>query len=86
MKNKREKQFNKLFAKLPSHIQRQATEDFKIFKTNPYYKSFGFKLVDEQEAIYSVRIGLHYRALGQKEGDTMLWFWIGSHEDYNKLV
>ena len=86
MKNKREKRFKKLFAKLPSHIQKQARDDFKIFKTNPYYKSFEFKVVDEQDAIYSVRIGLHYRALGQKSGDTMLWFWIGSHEDYNNLV
>jgi len=49
VKNKREKQFKKLFEKLPSHVQKQAREDFKIFKTNPYHKSFEFKVVDKQE-------------------------------------
>ncbi len=36
--------------------------------------------------IYSVRIGLDYRALGVREGDDIVWFWIGSHADYDRLV
>ncbi|MEJ7680003.1 MAG: hypothetical protein WKG06_19525 [Segetibacter sp.] len=45
-----------------------------------------FKQVHHQQPIYSVRVGLSYRALGIKQEETMIWFWIGSHEDYNKLI
>jgi hypothetical protein len=31
-------------------------------------------------------VGLSHRALGIKEKETMIWFWIGSHEDYDKLI
>jgi len=36
--------------------------------------------------IYSVRVGLGYRALGAMAGDTVTWFWIGSHAEYDKLL
>ena len=36
--------------------------------------------------IYSVRIGLGYRALGVREADEIVWFWIGSHADYDQLL
>nr|WP_196799441.1 hypothetical protein [Verrucomicrobium sp. 3C] len=34
----------------------------------------------------SVRVGLHYRALGVQAPDEVVWFWIGSHAEYDKLV
>ena len=55
-------------------------------KENPYYPNLHFECIDRQASIYSVRIGLHYRAVGVREGDTMVWFFIGSHEDYNHLL
>jgi hypothetical protein len=36
--------------------------------------------------IWSVRVGRNYRALAKRLPDAWLWFWIGSHEDYNKLL
>jgi hypothetical protein len=36
--------------------------------------------------VWSVRIGDHYRAVAQKHADLVVWFWIGTHEDYNNLV
>lgn len=36
--------------------------------------------------IYSVRIALGWRAVGVKEGEHMIWFWIGSHAEYDKLI
>jgi len=34
--------------------------------------------------VWSVRIGRSYRALGKRtDADTIVWYWIGSHEDYN---
>ncbi len=36
--------------------------------------------------VWSARIGDHYRALAQKDSDVFVWFWIGTHEDYNNLL
>jgi hypothetical protein len=85
VKSKREKEFNKLFSRLPRHIQNQAKEAYRLFKANPYYPSLHFKCIDTQESIYSVRVGRNYRVVGVWKGDTIYWFWIGSHEDYNNL-
>jgi hypothetical protein len=34
----------------------------------------------------SVRVGLRYRALAVEVEGGLLWFWIGSHADYDKLL
>jgi hypothetical protein len=45
-----------------------------------------FKKMEGQDSIYSVRIGLGYRALGAMEGSRVVWFWMGSHADYDRKV
>lgn len=86
MKNRRTKKFRDAFERLPLAVQKQAREAYRLFKENPYYPSLHFECIDRQASIYSVRIGLHYRAVGIREGNTMIWFFIGSHEDYNHLL
>jgi hypothetical protein len=55
MRNRRTKQFHKLFARLPAHIQEQAREAYQLFSKDPYNPSLHFKQIDPQEPIYSVR-------------------------------
>jgi hypothetical protein len=86
VRNKQTKEFRKQFARLPYHIQKQAKNAYRIFKANPYYPGLHFECIDREASIYSVRIGLHYRAVGVWEGDTISWFFIGSHEEYNHLL
>lgn len=86
MKNRRTKEFRKRFERLPRDVQEQAKAAYRLFKKDPYYPGLHFECIDRQESIYSVRIGLHYRAVGVWEGDTIFWFFIGSHEDYNHLL
>ncbi|MBF0229695.1 MAG: hypothetical protein HQK63_08930 [Desulfamplus sp.] len=79
--------FKKHFEALPEQIKNQATEAYKIWKKNPFDKSLNVKQLYPSKPIYSVRITLNWRALGYREGkDTVIWFWIGSHEEYNKLI
>jgi hypothetical protein len=52
----------------------------------PAIPSLRFKKVDEESNVYSVRIGLGYRALGVMEGSTVVWFWIGSHAECDRLL
>lgn len=85
MNNKRLRSFHKYFARLPRDVQYQAVEAYHLFKKNPYHPGLRFKRIDSEANTYSVRIGIHYRAVGLWRGDTIYWFFIGSHEDYNHL-
>jgi hypothetical protein len=78
--------FLKLFAKLPKEIQSQAKKCYQIWKKNPYHPSLQFKQIHPIEPIWSVRIGIGWRALGLRDVDLIYWFWIGSHSDYDKLI
>jgi hypothetical protein len=86
MKSTTTTQFHKLFARLPEQAQRQAREAYRQFKQNPYHPSLHFKQVHSSQPIYSIRVNLDYRAVGEKEGDEITWFWIGTHSDYDKLI
>ena len=78
--------FRKAFAKLPGEIRRLAGKNYQLWRDNPDHPSLQFKNVHPKEPIYSVRIGLHYRAVGIREEDTMTWFWIGPHSEYDRLL
>jgi mRNA-degrading endonuclease RelE of RelBE toxin-antitoxin system len=78
--------FRKAFAKLPKRVQEQTREAYRQFKRDPSYPSLRFKKVHPELPIYSARINKDYRAIGQLEGDTIIWFWVGSHDEYDKLL
>jgi len=80
------KDFRRLFASLPKQVQEQAREAYRQFKQDPYYPSLRFKKVHPQLPIYSARISKNYRAIGQLDGDTVIWFWVGSHAEYDRLL
>ena len=80
------KHFREFFSKLPNVVQRQAREAYRQFKQNPYHPSLHFKKVHTIRPIYSARINVDYRAVGIKENGEIVWFWIGSHADYGKLL
>lgn len=86
MKSTTTAQFHKLFARLPVDVRQQARAAYKLFQQNPYHPSLHFKQVHSSEPIYSVRISRGYRAVGDRAGDEITWFWIGSHTDYDKLL
>jgi len=80
------RRFRESYARLPKQVRLQARRAYQLFKQNPSHPGLNFKKVDGQNSIYSVRVGLGYRALGQVDGSDIIWFWIGAHADYDKLV
>jgi hypothetical protein len=78
--------FWQLFARLPKEAQHQAQAAYRRWKLDPCHPGLNFKRVGRNNPLYSVRIGQRWRALGLWEGDTITWFWIGSHEAYNELI
>ena len=71
------------YRRLPSQIQGLANRAFAVLKENPKHPSLHFKKIDP---FWSVRVGLHYRALAVEVSDGVLWFWIGTHSEYDDLV
>ncbi|MEG3968079.1 hypothetical protein QUA00_10695 [Microcoleus sp. T2B6] len=86
MKSRTTAEFRKSFAALPKQVQEQTREAYRQFKENPNYPSLRFKKVHPELPIYSARISNNYRAVGQLDGDTVIWFWVGSHAEYDRLL
>lgn len=86
MKSHTEVRFWRAYDKLSPEVQRQADLAYEMWKQNPNHPSLRFKLVDSEASIYSVRVGRGYRALGWRSGDTLVWFWIGDHDEYDRIL
>jgi hypothetical protein len=75
--------FWKCFNKLPSPMQEIAREQFDKLKIDPKHPSLHFKKIGK---LWSVRISSFYRALAVKDGDTYVWTWIGTHDEYKMML
>ena len=60
-----------------------ADRGYELLCNNPRHPSLHLKKVGE---LWSVRVGLHYRALAIEDANNLLWVWIGPHAEYNHLV
>jgi hypothetical protein len=78
--------FREAFGTLPAHVRRRARDAYRLFRENPAHPSLRFKRVHPKLPIYSARIGLGYRALATVADDVAVWFWIGTHAEYDKLL
>ncbi len=78
--------FWKLYRLLPKETQELADKNFDLLRTDPYHPSLHFKKVDVVRKLWSVRVGSQYRALGLEKPDGIVWFWIGTHAEYDKLI
>lgn len=71
------------YRKLPATVRKLADKNFKLLKENPHHPSLHFKKIGRYR---SVRIGICYRALAVEVPKGLLWFWIGSHAEYDKIL
>ncbi len=80
------RQFWRLFRDLPPEVQQEAKRAYRLFCADPAHPGLHFKKLEGEDDIYSVRIGLGYRALAVMKESRLVWYWIGSHSDYDRLV
>lgn len=76
-------QFWECYRQLPIEIQELADKNYELLKADPKHPSLHFKQIG---SLRSVRVGKNYRALGLDKPEGVLWFWIGSHSDYDALL
>jgi hypothetical protein len=86
MNSRTTQRFRELLAALPAHVKQQARQAYHLFRENPRHPGLHFKQVHADPPIYSARVGLSFRAVGVLDGDTVIWFWIGSHAEYDRLL
>jgi hypothetical protein len=86
MQSRTTRQFWRLFSDLPFDAQRDAKRAYRLFVSNPAHPGLQFKKLEGEDDIYSARIGLDYRALAVMKKDRLVWYWIGSHAEYDRLV
>ncbi len=88
-RNVRNAEFRKQFARLPEEVQKLARDAFRLFREDPSHPSLRHhELADNKRGRHrqnsrSVSITLKYRAIYVVDGDANVWYWIGSHADYN---
>jgi hypothetical protein len=71
------------YAALPEEVRVLADKNYELIKNDPRHPSLHFKKVGK---VWSVRVGVHHRAIGTEIDGDMLWVWIGSHAEYDKLI
>jgi hypothetical protein len=81
--------FVKAFRNLPEPIRRKARKNYRLWREDPTHPGLEFKRVKTtRRNVYSVRVGIGWRAVGVLDDavDGIVWFWIGAHSEYDKLL
>ncbi len=85
MKSKTTSDFKKLYRKLPVEIRELAKKAYRLWSENHNHPSLQYKKLQGYKDLYSVRINQSYRVVGKLKEDTIYWFWIGSHADFDDI-
>ena len=85
MKSHANADFWACYGRLSKEAQQRADQGYEWFRQNPSHPSLRFKRLQGNGNYWSVRVGEGYRAVGIRDGDTIVWFWIGTHNEFDKL-
>ena len=86
MRSRRTARFKSLFGQLPAAVQPSARRAYDLFQRDSAHPSLQFKRLRADRPTYSIRVGLGYRALGIRFDETLVWYWIGPHAEYDRLI
>ncbi len=85
MKSRVRPSFWRAYAALDAKAREAARRAYRQFEEDPGHPSLHFKKLGGYEQIWSVRINEQYRAVGERKGATVVWIWIGTHNEFDKL-
>jgi len=75
--------FWRAYNALDSRVRLAARRAFGLFQKDPDHPSLRFKKLGGYDNVWSVRINEQYRVVGERDGDTIIWVWIGSHNEFD---
>jgi hypothetical protein len=88
-RNVRTRDFKQRFDRLPEHVRRLAVVAFRLFRDDPDHPMLHRHPLGDthrgqhRAGSFSVWINRQYRAIYVEDGGTNVWYWVGSHSDYN---
>lgn len=71
------------YRRCPAQEREAARKAYRLWSENPQHPSLRFKPVG---LYWSVRITRSHRALARYSGKTLVWLWIGPHDEYERLI
>ena len=77
--------FWRAYAALGNEAREAARRAYRLFAENPAHPSLRFKKLGGFENYWSVRVSAQYRAIGERQGETIIWVWIGTHNEFDKV-
>jgi hypothetical protein len=83
VKHRASRRFWGCYRRLPEETRRLADESYRLLLSDPKHPSLHFKRIGR---FWSARVGAHYRALAVEHEDCVVWFWVGQHALYNRMV
>lgn len=86
MKSLLTESFLKQYRKLPEEIRSLARKNYRLWSADPSHKSLQFKKVSPNQPIWSARVNDNYRVVGFITNNTIHWFFIGTHAEYDRLL
>jgi hypothetical protein len=85
VKSRARPSFWRAYSALDPRVRETARRAYRLFLDNPSHLALRFKKLAGYDHVWSVRINEQYRAVGERRGDTIVWVWVGSHNDFDKL-
>lgn len=86
MKSHTTQSFRDAFTLLPKDMQKRARAAYLRFRINPQHPGLEFKKVHRSRSVYSARVTDDYRVVGVMDGEDIVWFWIGKHKEYERML
>jgi hypothetical protein len=83
MRHRATPRFWRCYRSLSEEVQRLADKQYQLLSSDSRHPSVHLKKVG---VYWSVRVGLHYRALAVEIGADLVWVWIGTHAEYDQLI
>ena len=78
--------FRQDYGKLPEEVRSRVKNAYRQWLANPRHPSLQYKKIHASQPIWSVRVGLHYRVVGVVHDEKMLWYFVGTHAEYDRLI
>ncbi len=86
MKSSTTGEFRQRLGRLPVEVRRQAHRAYALWRSDPRHPGLQFKRVGGSQPVFSARVGLGFRALAYQTDEAVVWFWIGSHAEYDAFL
>ena len=78
--------FRQAYGQLPVEVRSRVKKSYHLWLSNPVHPSLHYKKIHDRQPIWSVRVGLNYRVVGVGHDEKMIWFFVGTHVEYERLI